>query len=126
MLNIFLQFFLSYKMADFPPPDCIWVDRGCCVESGTPSLMKIFHPWKSTLRLDIFHFIRRLGLAADSEHHPAFGAFMSHLSYAIFKWNKDDLDLLRSAKKAELESTDRNPTPDQVTSPIIKVSLTLT
>ena len=111
---LFALFFIRYEKANALPPECIWVDRGCCSQSGSPSIMKILHPWQCSIRLDIFHFIRRIGLAADSEHHPAFGTFMSHLSYAIFEYHEEDLTRLREAKKAELMNTGRNPTAHQV------------
>ena len=63
------------------------------------SLQTLFHKWDTIqVRLDIWHFMRRLGRGCTSESHPLYGTFMSKLSSCIFEWDADDYDRLLSAK----------------------------
>ena len=48
--------------------------------------------------------MRRMGLCATTDSHPAYDAFMSHHSKAILSWHAGDLQLLKSAKGEELIS----------------------
>ena len=71
------------------------------------------------MRLDIFHFMRRVVAGLTTEHHALFGTFLSKLSSAIFKWDKVDIEELREAKKREMRrATNRIPTESQVTDSI--------
>jgi len=54
------------------------------------------------VRLDIWHFMRRLAGGVTSESHPLYGLFMSRLSSSIYEWDAGDLEHLMEAKKAEL------------------------
>lgn len=54
------------------------------------------------VRLDIWHFMRRLGRGCCSESHPLYGTFLSQLSLCIFEWDAEDLQLLIGAKRAEM------------------------
>ena len=54
------------------------------------------------IRLDIWHFMRRLAKGCTSESHPLYGIFMSKLSQCIFEWDSDDYNLLMSAKRSEM------------------------
>ena len=51
------------------------------------------------LRLDIWHFMRRLSNGCTTDAHPLYGTFMSHISKCIFKWEKEDLT---KAKQTEM------------------------
>ncbi|RXN02313.1 Carboxyl-terminal PDZ ligand of neuronal nitric oxide synthase [Labeo rohita] len=61
-----------------------------------------FRPWKVTVRLDVFHFMRRFTAGLTTEHHPLYGTFCSKLSSCIFEWDKDDISRLKEAKKTML------------------------
>lgn len=68
------------------------------------------------VRLDIWHFMRRLGRGCCSESHPLYGTFMSQLSLCIFEWDESDLELLKGAKRAAMmEEGIPNPLEKAVT-----------
>lgn len=47
--------------------------------------------------------MRRFALAVTTDAHPLYGTFMSRLSAAaIFEWDREDLAMLRMAKRNEL------------------------
>ena len=54
------------------------------------------------VRLDVWHFMRRIAGGCTSESHPLYGIFMSKLSSCIFEWDENDYDLLIDAKLGEL------------------------
>ena len=54
------------------------------------------------VRLDVWHFMRRLARGCSSESHPLYGTFMGSLSSCLFEWDQGDFDDLMSAKRAEL------------------------
>ncbi|XP_071501526.1 uncharacterized protein [Diadema antillarum] len=87
-----------YEAAGQPPPELLYVDRGCC---GANSL--VFKEWPDlTVRLDIWHFMRRLARGCTTESHQLYAFFLRHLSAAIFEWSADDVEQLVRAKRAEL------------------------
>ena len=64
------------------------------------------------VRLDIWHFMRRIARGCVSESHPLYGTFMGSLSSCIFEWDQADYDKLLSAKKGELVAAGvRDPSP---------------
>ncbi|KAK3787961.1 hypothetical protein RRG08_008978 [Elysia crispata] len=74
-----------YQAAGVPPPQLLYVDRDCCCK---------FHMWAKNffpqcenllVRLDIWHFMRRLASCVTTESHPLYGTFMSRLSATIFR-----------------------------------------
>ncbi|KAL4240975.1 hypothetical protein ACF0H5_001757 [Mactra antiquata] len=91
-----------YRDAGEPEPSIIYVDRDCCSQSGQPAIMQWFKPWKTVVRLDIFHFMRRFTKGLTTEHHPLYGTFCSKLSSCIFTWDREDYTHLREAKKCEM------------------------
>ena len=56
----------------------------------------------SQIRLDIWHFMRRIARGCVSESHPLYGTFMGSLSSCIFEWDEADFNKLMSAKRGEL------------------------
>lgn len=88
-----------YSSAGENPPDLLYVDRDCCPGE---TLLRMFAPWDITVRLDIWHFMRRFTVGLTSDSHPLYGTFMARLSSAIFVWDAGDLQALKEAKKAEL------------------------
>ena len=66
-------------------------------------MKKLFDEWKELeVRLDVWHFMRRLSCCVSTETHPLFPHFMQSLSQAIFKWDPEDDRRLREAKRNEL------------------------
>ena len=90
-----------YSEAGVTPPEVLYVDRDCCSATKTKDLFSLWE--KLVVRLDIWHFMRRIAVGCNTEAHPLYSVFLSRLSQCIFQWCKDDLDLLKSAKKSKLQ-----------------------
>ncbi|XP_057700251.1 uncharacterized protein LOC130920813 [Corythoichthys intestinalis] len=102
-----------YKNAGQAEPEVIYVDRDCCNQSGVSSVTKLFHPWRSAVRLDSFHFMRRFNCGLTTEHHPLYGTFCTKLSACIFEWDQDDVHRLKEAKIEEWKSTHSGYAPSE-------------
>jgi hypothetical protein len=116
-----------YRDADEAPPSAIYVDRDCCclAEDRQSLISAIFAPWQSTIRLDIWHFIRRFSVGCSTDSHALYGTFMSRLSACIFAWDESDLQHLREAKAAELclSMEERHVTPAVINGSITKAEM---
>ena len=90
------------------PPVALYVDCGCCTEKAAGTKLKArFSGWeKLIVRLDIWHFMRRMAQGCTTDAHQLYPLFMQRLSACIFEWDASDLALLRQAKKQQLESQD--------------------
>ncbi|XP_062250347.1 uncharacterized protein LOC133959246 [Platichthys flesus] len=94
-----------YQLAGVDPPVALYVDCGCCTEGGETKLKARFSGWPDIIvRLDIWHFMRRLALGCTTDAHQLYPGFMSRLSASIFEWDAADLALLREAKRQQLRS----------------------
>ncbi len=93
-----------YRKAAIPPPVLLYVDCGCCVSEGaTSKLQTRFGEWPDLhIRLDIWHFMRRMAVGCTTDAHPLYPTFMGCLSACIFEWDAGDLCLLRQAKRKQL------------------------
>ena len=111
-----------FEKANVASPVAIYTDRDCCSNNQPSKFNSLFNRWDGLqVRLDIFHYMRRLAMGCTSESHPLYGTFMSHVSRAIFEWNELDLKLLRSAKKGELtKGVIRNPSDAAVNKAVTK------
>jgi len=87
---------------------------------GVTPVLTWFRPWKITVRLDVFHFMRRFTAGLTTEHHPLYGTFCSKLSTCVFEWDKEDISRLKEAKKTILLKKNRGhiPTEAQILSSI--------
>ena len=95
-----------YQKAGEQHPVLLYTDRDCCSQHGPSRFNNLFHSWESLqVRLDIWHFMRRLAQGCTTESHPLYGVFMSRLSMCIFEWDKEDFQLLITAKKEEMKKT---------------------
>ncbi|XP_073724498.1 uncharacterized protein [Misgurnus anguillicaudatus] len=105
-----------YRDAGEPQPAAIYVDRDCCSDRGVSPVLHWFRPWTSTVRLDVFHFMRRFTKGLITEHHPLYGTFCSKLSSCIFEWDYQDISNLKEAKRSELRQKHQGyePTDAQV------------
>ncbi|KAK0131748.1 hypothetical protein N1851_033466 [Merluccius polli] len=79
-----------YSEAGVAPPLLLYVDCGCCREAGRETKLKArFSGWPDLIiRLDIWHFLRRL--------------FLASLSVCLVEWDPANVALLRQAKREEL------------------------
>ncbi|GFO37247.1 protein aig1-like [Plakobranchus ocellatus] len=78
---------------------------GTAVASSIPTQGTCFPQQHGlVVRLDIWHFMRRLASCVSSESHPLYATFMSKLSSCIFRWDEDDVAALRRTKSIELQS----------------------
>ncbi|XP_030266267.1 uncharacterized protein LOC115577368 [Sparus aurata] len=116
-----------YQQAGVDPPVILYVDCGCCAESVETKLKVRFSWWPDlTVRLDIWHFMRRLALGCTTDAHQLYPAFMSRLSMCVFEWDAADLALLREAKKQQLQSQGRPClTDDNISRQLSREELTL-
>lgn len=89
-----------YQDAGVPPPEVLYVDRECC---GSTHLRAMFSAWNHMqIRLDVWHFMRRIAVGCTTDSHPLYAGFLNKLSHCIFLWDEDDLHALKEAKRAEL------------------------
>ncbi|XP_028302781.1 uncharacterized protein LOC114463434 [Gouania willdenowi] len=92
-----------YKQAGVEPPVALYVDRDCCCSSqdGRSAAGRMFSEWSTLkVRLDIWHFMRRLAGVVTTDSHPLYTNFMRRISTAIFVWDPEDVALLKRAKEA--------------------------
>lgn len=93
-----------YKAASVADPILLYTDRDCCSYQGASKFQALFNEWPNLLiRLDIWHFMRRIAFGCTSEQHPLYSVFMSNLSQCIFEWDKEDHKRLLDAKEGELK-----------------------
>lgn len=92
-----------YREAGEAPPQLMYVDRDCCSPYGPCRVNAMFAEWDGLqVRLDIWHFMRRIAAGVTTEAHPLYGTFLARLSTCIFEWDADDVAALRRAKEGEL------------------------
>ena len=101
-----------YRHAGADPPRVLYVDRDCCrTEGGLCATAALFPDWPMMMvRLDAWHFMRRMAVAVTSESHPLYAEFMQRLSCCIFEWDGEDLSCLKRAKESD-RSRIRNVIP---------------
>ncbi|MCI4379004.1 hypothetical protein PGIGA_G00222790 [Pangasianodon gigas] len=81
-----------YQQAGVAPPVLLYVDSGCCVDKGQSKLQTRFGGWPNlNIRLDIWHFMRRLATGCTTDAHPLYPTFMARLSACIFEWDPHDI-----------------------------------
>ena len=103
-----------YQAAGVPPPQLLYVDRDCCGKFHMWA-KDLFPQWENLLvRLDIWHFMRRLASCVTTESYPLYGTFISRLSATIFRWDEGDVQALRQAKASQLRSRGRHVSPASV------------
>ncbi|XP_063969451.1 uncharacterized protein LOC129281451 isoform X1 [Lytechinus pictus] len=87
-----------YEEANQPHPELLYVVKDCCGEES-----KLFREWPDVpVRLDIWHFMTRLGRGCTNKQHPLYRFFLRRLSDCIFTWSAEDIDKIVRAKRAEL------------------------
>lgn len=92
-----------YRKANEPQPTVMYTDRDCCSINESSKLSTLFHEWADLeIRLDIWHFMRRIAVCVTSESHPLYATFMGQLSDCIFVWDAEDYSKLKAAKAGML------------------------
>ena len=114
-----------YQDAQVLPPEILYVDSQCCGNTVISNTFKT--AWSNLhVRLDIWHFMRRLAVGVTTDTHRLYGTFMSQLSRCIFQWDQTDLARLKEAKRSQMELSDiNNPSDDDVIRAITKQELAL-
>lgn len=118
-LDLMLQGIIRrYADAGVAPPELLYVDRDCC--NTNSRLRRKFEAWPDmTIRLDIWHLMRRLATGCSTDSHQLYSVFLGRLSACIFEWSEEDLKLLMEAKRAVLVGQHiLNPTDQDVISSI--------
>lgn len=65
-------------------------------------------------------------MGCNTEAHPLYSVFLSHLSQCIFQWSKEDLALLKSAKRSQLQKQGiAEPTEAAIIGKITRTELAL-
>ncbi|KAL1265147.1 hypothetical protein QQF64_003174 [Cirrhinus molitorella] len=92
-----------YSNAGVAPPQLLYIDCQCCREgTGQSKLKQRFGGWPDlVVKLDIYHFMRRLASGCTKDAHPLYPIFMSRLSSCILEWDSGDVALLRQAKREQ-------------------------
>ncbi len=94
-----------YRQAGVDPPAVLYVDCGCCTEVGETKLKTRFRGWPDlVIRLDIWHFMRRIALGCTTDAHQLYPSSCHSLSACIFEWDAADVSMLRKAKRELLLS----------------------
>ena len=117
-----------YRSAGVEPPVALYVDCGCCTAAQRDTKLSVrFAGWpKLIIRLDIWHFMRRIAIGCTTDAHQLYGTFMSRLSACIFEWDAGDVAQLQQAKRAQLANMGLPPLSDRdVASRITKDELAL-
>ena len=47
------------------------------------------------VRLDVWHYMRRISSCCTTESHPLYAQFMRQLSGCIFQWSQEEVDHAR-------------------------------
>ncbi|CAG2197935.1 unnamed protein product [Mytilus edulis] len=86
-----------YRDAGISPPEVLYVDRNCC---GPNFVGRKFQKWRDIqIRLDIWHFMRRIASTCTTESHSLYPKFFRRLSGCSFQWCIEDLEALKGAKE---------------------------
>ena len=73
-----------YSQAGVAPPKVLYVDSHCCVDEGLSKLQQRFMQWPNLqIRLDIWHFMRRMSAGCTTDAHALYPSFMAGLSSCI-------------------------------------------
>lgn len=114
-----------YSSAKEINPVVLYTDRECCKLGDKSKYQRLFHQWSGlVVRLDSWHFMRRLSKACTNESHSLYGTLMSKISAAIFEWDHLDVELLRKAKRNELLFAGvKIPLSDTVTKAVTRIEL---
>ena len=53
------------------------------------------------VRLDVWHYMRRISSCCTTKSHPLYAQFMRQFSGCIFQWSQEDIDILREATASQ-------------------------
>ncbi|KAL1269406.1 hypothetical protein QQF64_031695 [Cirrhinus molitorella] len=87
-----------YRRAGEAPPQVLYVDRDCCSAGGKGKAAAMFSEWDQlVVRLDVWHFMRRIAVGVTKDSHPLYAPFMGRLPACIFEWDAGDVERLKEA-----------------------------
>ncbi|XP_075968580.1 uncharacterized protein LOC142971800 [Anarhichas minor] len=67
-----------YRKTDVPPPVLLYVDCDCCKSEGSTKLQTRFAAWPDLhIRLDIWHFMRRLAVGCTTDARTLYPATLA-------------------------------------------------
>lgn len=90
-----------YTKAEVSSQEIVYVDRDCCGASPLQQVLTA-STWNTVIRLDIWHFMRRIATGCTTDSHQLYSSFMGLLSNCIFHWDEQDLSCLVKSKRNEL------------------------
>ena len=104
-----------FSQANVPPPVLLYTDRECSsTQEGASKYQLLFNSRENlSIRLDIFHFMRRLAVGCTIQSHLRCPVFTASLSRFILEWDQQDLDALYAGKKEELSAKGVKNPPTQ-------------
>ena len=75
----------------------------------------LFSKWEELeVRMDAWHFMRRLARGCISESHPLYGTFMAKLSSCIYEWDEDYTHLMNAKSEELIEAGIPHPSTSAV------------
>lgn len=99
-----IAFVKRYSEAGVQPPEVLYIDRDCCsaVPGRKGKASKMFASWPSLqVRLDMWHFMRRIASGVTTES-PAICPIHGFIVIGHFKWDRNDLEVLKAAKRLRI------------------------
>ena len=90
-----------YTRAQVSSPEIIYVDQDCCRASPLQQVLAA-SAWNTTIRLDIWHFMRRIATGFTTDTHQLYSCIMRLLSNCIFHWDEQNPSFLVKSKRNEL------------------------
>lgn len=95
-----------YSTGTVNAPQVIYVDTKCCAVTDHSPVKDLFCKWPELIvRLDVYHYIRRIASGVTTDAHQLYSLFMAQLSQCIFEWDPEDFAELREAKVSEIKSS---------------------
>ena len=85
-----------FLKAGQPHPLVLYTDRDCCKKDEDSKYQRLFYRWdKLLVRLDSWHFMRRLSKACTNESHPLYGTFMAKVDQVHYAYPTGFVNALR-------------------------------
>ncbi|KAH3735329.1 hypothetical protein DPMN_041820 [Dreissena polymorpha] len=92
-----------YTKAEIPSPEILYLDRDCCGASPLQQVLQA-SAWNCTVvRLDIWHFMRRIATGCSTDSHALYSTFMGMMSNCIFNWDEEDFNVLSCPRGMSLQ-----------------------
>lgn len=90
-----------YEDAKMDPPKVMYVSSDVCCDMKH-LIKQLFNKWyQLEVRFDLWNFMKKFANGLTSVSHTFYISFMMNLSFAILKWDSEDLYRLKRAKQSE-------------------------